>query len=161
MILGCRAGSRTFIGLSRHQNPDLRRASCWEPSSRLLTPCGYLKPRDCLLWTPRPKAVEESSFIGTKSARDSRPPSWPRLARTYWRAVMASRFGKQLREIRLKLGLTQGQMGQVLGNGYSRISEWECGYRTPKPLTQVAILMRLQKAVAAAKRKKPARRKRS
>lgn len=72
---------------------------------------------------------------------------------------MAARFSKLLRDTRLQLGLTQEQMEQMLGNGYSRISEWECGARTPKPLTQVAIQMRLQQAVVAANKKKSTKRK--
>lgn len=74
---------------------------------------------------------------------------------------MTAQFSNQLREIRLQLGLTQEELGQMLGNGYSRISEWECGTRTPKPLTQEGILMKLQKAVAAANSKRPTKRKRS
>lgn len=73
---------------------------------------------------------------------------------------MAAQFSKQLRNIRLRLGMTQEQLGQLLGAAHSRVSEWERGYKTPKPLTQEGILMRLQKALAAAKGKKPTRRKR-
>lgn len=73
---------------------------------------------------------------------------------------MAAQFSKRLRDIRLQLGLRQKDLAKVLGNTSIRVSEWERGHRTPKPLTQEGILMKLQKAVAAASRKKLARRKR-
>lgn len=73
---------------------------------------------------------------------------------------MPAQFNKQLHDIRLQLGLRQKDLAKILGNTSVRVSEWERGHRTPKPLTQEGILMKLQKAVAAAKGKKPTRRKR-
>ena len=73
---------------------------------------------------------------------------------------MAAQFNKQLRDIRLQMGLRQKDLAKILGNTSVRVSEWERGLRTPKPLTQEGILMKLQKTFAALKRKKPTRRKR-
>ncbi|MBE7466661.1 MAG: hypothetical protein HS116_24590 [Planctomycetes bacterium] len=42
----------------------------------------------------------------------------------------------------------------MLGCSPPRISEWERGVRTPKPLTQEAILLRLRKKSPAKSRRK-------
>lgn len=58
---------------------------------------------------------------------------------------MASAFKNQLRQLREKAGLTQAQLAKILGCSPPRISEWERGVRTPKPLTQEAIVAKLKK----------------
>ncbi|MCK6473998.1 MAG: helix-turn-helix domain-containing protein [Planctomycetes bacterium] len=73
---------------------------------------------------------------------------------------MAAQFKRQLRTIRERLGLTQAFAAKTLGVSPPRISEWERGVRTPKPLTQEAILMKLKagapkrKSAGATKKKK-------
>ena len=56
---------------------------------------------------------------------------------------MASAFKYQLRQLREKAGLTQAQLAKILGCSPPRISEWERGVRTPKPLTQEGIVAKL------------------
>lgn len=58
---------------------------------------------------------------------------------------MASAFKNQLRNLRTKAGLTQAQLAKILGCSPPRVSEWERGVRTPKPLTQEAIIAKLKK----------------
>ena len=54
-------------------------------------------------------------------------------------------FGGKLRKAREKAALTQAQLAKLLGCSPPRISEWERGVRTPKPLTQEAIFAKLNK----------------
>ncbi|GMV80587.1 MAG: hypothetical protein AMXMBFR7_17710 [Planctomycetota bacterium] len=67
---------------------------------------------------------------------------------------MSHDFGHQLRTLREKLKLTQHQVSGMLGCSPPRISEWERGVRTPKPLTQEAILLRLRKKAPTKSRRK-------
>ncbi len=69
-------------------------------------------------------------------------------------------FRDQLRSVREKRGLTQAQVADVLGVSPPRISEWERGIRTPKPLTQEAIMAKMKKAKKGKKKaKKKAKKK--
>jgi transcriptional regulator with XRE-family HTH domain len=76
---------------------------------------------------------------------------------------MAAQFKRQLRTMRERMGLTQAFAAKALGVSPPRISEWERGVRTPKPLTQEAILMKLKasapkrKSAKATKKKKKRR----
>ena len=58
---------------------------------------------------------------------------------------MAQSFGAQLRKVRGQAKLTQAHVAGILGCAPPRISEWERGVRTPKPLTQEAIFAKLKK----------------
>ena len=58
---------------------------------------------------------------------------------------MAQPFAKKLRALRIRARLTQAQLAKRLGCSPPRISEWERSVRTPKSLTQEAILARLKK----------------
>lgn len=64
---------------------------------------------------------------------------------------MAAKFQDQLLETRTRLGLNRAQVAKVLGVLPPRINEWENGIRTPKPLKQAGIMMRLAKAGGAGK----------
>ena len=55
-------------------------------------------------------------------------------------------FGGKLRKAREKAALTQAQLAKLLGCSPPRISEWERGVRTPKPLTQEAIFAKLKRS---------------
>ena len=57
---------------------------------------------------------------------------------------MKASFQNQLRRLRQRLGLNQGEVAEILGVSAPRISEWERAARTPKPLTQEAIVARLK-----------------
>ena len=71
-------------------------------------------------------------------------------------------FKDQLRKLREKLGLSQAEVASLLGVSPPRISEWERAVRTPKPLTQEAIVLKMKKARPArpAKSAKPKKKKR-
>lgn len=56
---------------------------------------------------------------------------------------MAAKFQDQLLKTRTRLGLSRSQVANVLGVLPPRINELENGIRTPKPLTQAGIMMRL------------------
>jgi len=58
---------------------------------------------------------------------------------------MAAKFSNKLKKIRTNLGRTQAEIAVALGVAFTRISEWEREVRTPKPLTQDAIWVRLAK----------------
>jgi len=55
-------------------------------------------------------------------------------------------FAKWLVEQRRKNGWTQDAVARFLGVSSPRISEWERGTRTPKPLTQIGIQVTLAQA---------------
>jgi transcriptional regulator with XRE-family HTH domain len=66
---------------------------------------------------------------------------------------MAKSFAEKLvklRYYRRKTILTQRQVAKALCVSPPRISEWERGKRTPKPLTQEEIFRRILKARAKA-----------
>ena len=73
---------------------------------------------------------------------------------------MAAQFKRQLRTMRERLGLTQAFAAKSLGVSPPRISEWERGVRTPKPLTQEAILMKLKNSAPKRKSSAPSKKKR-
>lgn len=54
-------------------------------------------------------------------------------------------FGRRLQQFRTRSGLRQADVAVILGVSTPRISNWECGVRTPKPLTQEGIWARLDK----------------
>ncbi len=58
---------------------------------------------------------------------------------------MPAKFCNQLKRLRKKAGMKQSEVAKILGVDGGRISEWEREIRTPKPLTQEAILVRLEK----------------
>jgi transcriptional regulator with XRE-family HTH domain len=66
---------------------------------------------------------------------------------------MSAQFRNQLRSLRENQGLTQAEVAAILGVSPPRISEWERGVRTPKPLTQEAIIAKLKKKKKKRKRK--------
>jgi DNA-binding transcriptional regulator YiaG len=47
--------------------------------------------------------------------------------------------GNDIRREREALGLTQGQLADLLGVALNTVSRWEIGQRTPHPLAQKAI----------------------
>jgi transcriptional regulator with XRE-family HTH domain len=52
-------------------------------------------------------------------------------------------FPSQILQARTKLGLTQVELGAVLGVSSQTVSNWECGATVPWPKQQVDILGRL------------------
>lgn len=64
---------------------------------------------------------------------------------------MVAKFQDQLLKTRTRLGLSRSQVAKVLGVLPPRINEWEDGIRTPRPLTQAGIMMRIAKVCDAAK----------
>jgi transcriptional regulator with XRE-family HTH domain len=66
---------------------------------------------------------------------------------------MSVQFRNQLKNLREGQGLTQAEVANILGVSPPRISEWERGVRTPKPLTQEAIIAKLKKKKKKKKRK--------
>lgn len=61
---------------------------------------------------------------------------------------MATKFCNKLKRIREKAGMTQAEIAKMLGVPTARVSQWEREFRTPKPLTQEGILMRLERLKA-------------
>jgi transcriptional regulator with XRE-family HTH domain len=55
-----------------------------------------------------------------------------------------ARFPNAIREYRLKAGLTQKKLGELIGRSRRAISNWECGVILPR----VPDLFRLAKALA-------------
>ena len=53
----------------------------------------------------------------------------------------APRFPNKIREYRLKAGLSQHQLAEMLGRGRNAVSSWECG----RTLPNVPRLMRMAK----------------
>jgi transcriptional regulator with XRE-family HTH domain len=47
--------------------------------------------------------------------------------------------GEDIRRERENLGLTQGQLAELLGVALNTVSRWETGQRTPHPLVLKAI----------------------
>jgi transcriptional regulator with XRE-family HTH domain len=45
-----------------------------------------------------------------------------------------------IKEIRLKLGMTQGSFAEAIGIGQSAVANYEAGYRKPEPNTVYAII---------------------
>jgi len=62
----------------------------------------------------------------------------PRLSRH------APRFPNRIREYRLKAGLSQRRLGELLGRGRNAISSWERGLTLP----DVALAVRMAKTLA-------------
>jgi len=65
--------------------------------------------------------------------------------------------GDDIRRVRESLGLTQGQLADLLGVALNTVSRWEIGRRTPHTLVQKAIQtvfaeVRSKKAKAKARR---------
>ena len=52
-------------------------------------------------------------------------------------------FGPAIRAARLRAGLTQAEVGRLLGRHWNTIARWERGERTPDVLTQEGALARL------------------
>jgi transcriptional regulator with XRE-family HTH domain len=50
---------------------------------------------------------------------------------TLRRTLSRAKFPNRIREYRLKAGLTQKKLGQLVGNGRGIISSWERGRRLP------------------------------
>ena len=48
-------------------------------------------------------------------------------------------FKNEIKERRDNLNLTQKELAKALGVNTPRVSEWECGARVPKRLTQIGI----------------------
>ena len=69
-------------------------------------------------------------------------------------AGMKTLFCDQLRRLRNRLDLNQIEVAEILGVSAPRISEWERAARTPKPLTQEAIVARLKARLLRKKAKK-------
>ena len=46
--------------------------------------------------------------------------------------IMVTIFQQRLKELRLSKGLSQKQLGQIIGTTYSAISYWETGINEPK-----------------------------
>jgi len=65
---------------------------------------------------------------------------------------MRGPFGGRLRVARKKAKLTQVNLAKILGCSPPRISEWERAVRTPKPLTQEAIFLKIKKVKRTKKR---------
>lgn len=47
--------------------------------------------------------------------------------------------GSELKELREKYNLTQGELAEALGTTYMRVSEWENGKKNMRGITQKAI----------------------
>lgn len=54
-----------------------------------------------------------------------------------------SSFGSQLRAMRLALGLTQREVGELVGRTTNTVARWERGERTPDRNAQVGVIARL------------------
>ena len=65
---------------------------------------------------------------------------------------MAKVFKRQLRALRERLGYTQAFVAKLLGVSAPRVSEWERGVRSPKPLTQEAIILKLKGRTTSGKK---------
>jgi len=61
-------------------------------------------------------------------------------------------FAIKLKRARKRAKLSQSQTARILGCAPPRISEWEREVRTPKLLTQEAIMARIKKGKGKAKR---------
>ena len=47
--------------------------------------------------------------------------------------------GTELRQLRIALGLTQEELGEMIGTGDVTISRWENAHHAPSPLAQKAL----------------------
>ena len=47
--------------------------------------------------------------------------------------------GAELRQLRIALGLTQEELGEMIGTGDVTISRWENAHHAPSPLAQKAL----------------------
>ncbi len=65
-----------------------------------------------------------------------------------------AKFGTKLNKTRTNLNLTQTEIAEIIGVKPPRVSEWERGVRTPRPLTQEGIFARLAEVEPAEKKAK-------
>ena len=72
---------------------------------------------------------------------------------------MSAPFSRQLRRLRERMKLTQSDVAAILGVSPPRISEWERAVRTPKPLTQEAIVAKLKSRMQKTTKKKKKKKK--
>ena len=57
---------------------------------------------------------------------------------------MPTPFGLKLHAARQALGMTQAQVGELVGRDHNTVARYERGERVPEPLVQEAILARLK-----------------
>ena len=81
------------------------------------------------------------------------------LDRDYTNGTISFVTGKELRENRIKLGLTQGELGRRLGVTLTSIWRWEHGQRRVPELA-ARLMSYLEKEVKAEQRPKQSRPKR-